>query len=56
MIKSQQTLDRLDAWYEELQRLGPAEYDPGEREEIARLMKEADRESKEHVRRQMDLT
>ena len=45
----------LDAWYAELQRLGPAEYEPGEWERVQAVMIEADEQAKADVRRQMDL-
>lgn len=45
----------IDAWFRELQILGPALYEPGEREQMQAVMVEADRQAKEHVRRQMGL-
>ncbi len=48
------TTDDLAAWYEELQLLGPAQYDPGEREQIRATMAEADAQVKELVRREME--
>jgi hypothetical protein len=44
----------LEAWYEELSRLGPAQYDPGEREQIRAILAEADAHAKELVRRDME--
>jgi hypothetical protein len=48
--------DDLDAWYDELRRLGPAHYDPGEREQIRAILAEADAQAKEIVRREMELS
>jgi hypothetical protein len=47
------TSDDLDEWYQGLQRLGPAQYDPGEREQIRAIWAEADAQAKEIVRREM---
>jgi hypothetical protein len=46
--------DDLDEWYRELNRLGPAQYDPGEREQIRAVLAEADAQAKELVRREME--
>ena len=46
--------DDLDEWYRELDRLGPAQYEPGEREQIRALLAEADAHAKELVRREME--
>ncbi len=46
--------DDLDEWYRELNRLGPARYEPGEREQIRALLAEADAQAKERVRREME--
>jgi hypothetical protein len=46
--------DDLDEWYRELNRLGPAQYEPGEREQIRALLAEADVRAKELVRREME--
>jgi hypothetical protein len=46
--------DDLDEWYRELERLGPAQYEPGEREQVRILMAEADAHAKELVRREME--
>jgi predicted DNA-binding antitoxin AbrB/MazE fold protein len=46
--------DDLDEWYEELNRLGPAQYAPGEREQIRAILAEADAQAKEFVRREME--
>jgi hypothetical protein len=43
----------LDAWYLELQALGPAVYDPGERERVQTILIEADEQAKALVRREM---
>jgi hypothetical protein len=48
------TTDDLAAWYEELQLLGPAQYDPGEREQVRAALAEADAQAKELVRREME--
>lgn len=47
--------DEIDRWFAELQALGPAEYEPGERTCVEAVMAEADAAAKEHVRRQMGL-
>ena len=47
---------RLELWFRELQRLGPAQYEPGEKEQMERIMKEADEEAKDWVRREMGLS
>lgn len=41
----------IDRRYAELEALGPAQYEPGEREAIEKVMADADREAKEYVRR-----
>jgi len=41
----------IEKWYGELEALGPAQYEPGEREAIEKVMAEADREAKEYVKR-----
>jgi hypothetical protein len=46
--------DDLDDWYRELVRLGSAQYEPGEREQIRTLLAEADAQAKELVRREME--
>jgi hypothetical protein len=46
--------DDLDDWYRELTQLGPAQYEPGEREQIRALLAEADAQAKELVRREME--
>jgi hypothetical protein len=48
------TSDDLDTWYQELQRLGPAQYDPGERDEIQAIWAAADAQAKALVRREME--
>lgn len=45
----------LDRWYEELEALGGARYEPGEREQIQIMMAEADEQAKAFIRRQMGL-
>jgi hypothetical protein len=45
--------DELDEWYRELQALGPAQYDPGEREQVQLLLDEADLQAKTLVRREI---
>jgi len=47
--------DDLDVWYQELKRLGPAQYDPGEREQVRATLADADARAKELVRRGMGL-
>jgi hypothetical protein len=41
----------IERWYAELQALGPAQHEPGERDAVQKAMAEADREAKEYVRR-----
>jgi hypothetical protein len=48
------TSDDLDTWYQELQRLGPAQYDPGERDEIQAILATADAQAKELFRRERE--
>jgi hypothetical protein len=43
----------LEAWYAELQRLGPAVYEPGEQQRIQAIMAEADEQAKAEVRRHL---
>jgi hypothetical protein len=45
----------LDGWYRELQALGSAVYEPGERERVQELLEEADIQAKGMVRREMGL-
>ncbi len=47
--------DDLDEWYRELKRLGPAQYEPGEWEQVQALLKDADAQAKSLVRREMGL-
>jgi hypothetical protein len=47
--------DDLEAWYRELQELGPAQYEPGEWEQVQATLAEADELAKAVVRRQMGL-
>jgi hypothetical protein len=42
---------RIEQWYADLEALGPAQYEPGEREAIEKFMADADREAKEFMRR-----
>jgi predicted DNA-binding antitoxin AbrB/MazE fold protein len=44
----------LEAWYDELRRLGPAQYEPGEREQIRAIIAKADAQAKDVVRREME--
>jgi hypothetical protein len=46
----------LEEWYRELQELGPAQYEPGEWEQVQATLAEADELAKAMVRRQMDLS
>ena len=48
-------IEDLDAWYRELQSLGPAVYEPGERERVQAILDEADEQAKALVRREMGL-
>lgn len=45
--------ENLDAWYRELEALGPAVYEPGERERVQMSLIEADEQAKSLVRREM---
>ena len=49
------TTDDLDVWYRELQLLGPAQYEPGEREQVEAVLNDADEQAKSLVRREMGL-
>jgi hypothetical protein len=49
------SVEDLDEWYRELQALGPAVYEPGEREHVRQTLKEADDQAKSRVRREMGL-
>lgn len=42
---------RIEAWFAEMQAIGPLQSEPGEREAIEKFMAEADREAKDQVRR-----
>jgi len=48
-------LEELESWFRELERLGPAEYEPGEQERVKAMMDEADKRAKDVVRREMGL-
>ena len=41
----------IERWYAEMEALGPAQYEAGEREAIERVMAEADGEAKEQMKR-----
>lgn len=45
----------LEAWHHELQALGPARYEPGERERIEAMLVDADEQAKAVIRRDMGL-
>jgi hypothetical protein len=45
----------LDEWYRDLQELGPAQYEPGERATVQAILIEADKKAKDMVRQQMGL-
>ena len=47
--------DDLEEWYRELQELGPAQYEPGERERCRVTLDEAEAQAKASVRREMEL-
>lgn len=47
------TCGNLEVWYRELQELGPARYEPGERERVQATQAEADEQAKAMVCRQM---
>jgi hypothetical protein len=46
----------IDRWYEGLEALGAARYEPGEREQIQAMLAEADERARADVRRQMALS
>ena len=48
-------VDDIDAWYRKLQEMGPAQYEPGEWENVQSFMAEADQQAKDLVRREMGL-
>ena len=54
-FESDDSPQSIDNWFNELQALGPAIYEAGEREQMNAVMADADRQAKEHVRRQMGL-
>jgi hypothetical protein len=43
--------EQIERWYAELEALGAAIYEPGEREAIEAMMADADRVAKEQVKR-----
>ncbi len=45
--------EELEAWYRELQSLGPAEYEPGEWQHVQDVFNEANEQAKVLVRREM---
>jgi hypothetical protein len=47
--------DDLEACYRELVELGPAQYEPGERDRVQAILDDADAQAKAVVRRQMGL-
>jgi hypothetical protein len=49
------SVEELEAWYRELQSLGPAEYEPGEWQHMQEVLNEADEQAKALVRREMGL-
>jgi hypothetical protein len=49
------SVEELEAWYRELQSLGPAEYEPGEWQHVQDIFNEADEQAKALVRRGMGL-
>src|SRR5262245_42739872 len=50
------SVEELEGWYRELQRLGPAQYEPGEWQQVQAILNEADQQAKALVRREMGLT
>jgi len=50
------SIEDLDEWYRELQRLGPAHYEAGEWERVQTILNEADDQAKAVVRREMGLS
>jgi hypothetical protein len=49
------SMDDLEEWYRELKLLGPAQYEPGEWDQVQLTLKEADEQAKAIVRREMGL-
>jgi hypothetical protein len=49
------TVEDLEGWYRELQRLDPAEYEPDEWQQVQAVLNEADEQAKALVRREMGL-
>jgi hypothetical protein len=49
------SIEDLEAWYLELQKLGPAKYEPGESQRVQAILNEADEQAKAAVRREMGL-
>jgi hypothetical protein len=49
------SVEELEDWYRELQRMGPAEYEPGEWQHVQEVLNEADQQAKALVRREMGL-
>jgi predicted DNA-binding antitoxin AbrB/MazE fold protein len=49
------SVEQLEGWYRELQRLGAAEYEPGEWQKVQAVLNEADEQAKALVRREMGL-
>lgn len=47
--------EEMQKWFDELEAMGPAEYEPGEIERMEAVMAEADQQAKDYVRRQMGL-
>ena len=48
--------DDLDEWYQELKRLGAAQYDPGERDQIRAILAEGDARAREFVARRTEFS
>jgi hypothetical protein len=49
------SIEDLEAWHLELQKLGPAQYEPGELQRVQAILIDADEQAKAAVRREMGL-
>ncbi len=45
----------VESWIREFDAMGPAEYEPGEWEQVQEILREADEQSKSYVRRERGL-
>ena len=49
------SMDELEEWYRELKLLGPAQYEPGEWDQVQLTLKQANEQAKAIVKREMGL-